>query len=921
MSLCAPVPLRECFLALAVALVSIGQAFAQLPTAQLTSVFPAGGQQGSVVELTIAGADLDDCSRLLFNHSGITAKPKMVAATTVEPEHAALNQFVVNVSGDVPPGTYEVRAVGRFGVSNPRSFVVSALKEINDASANSSPDKALDVPLGTTVNGRIEANSFEFLRLNLKKGERALIEVAARRIDSRLDPTLVVLDPSGRELKKIKEGAGADPVLDFTAPESGPYLLKLYDEIYGGGSDYFYRLTASAAPFIDFVFPPSAPAGSTTQFTLYGRNLPGGKSVPGLTCRGAALEMLPVNISLPADEAAFSRLQFSGYAPLARAWQDAIEYRLPTSSGAANPVAIYFSKTPAVVMEAEPNSTAVQAQKIAVPCEIAGQFYPERDTDWFEFDASKGQRLWIEAISNQLGLPSDPFFGLYRVTKNDKGQEQQTEIAQVDDLPERANRRPTTADEFDASSDDPAYKFVAPESGTYRLMLRDQFGDSRKDPSMIYRLAIREPKPDFRLVVYPTSPPANQQQQQQTALATASIRRGGTVAMAIVMQRRDEFDGEIAVNIEGLPRGVSCPGAVLGGGVNEGSLVIMAADDAAAWAGPIKVVAKGQIGGREVTREARYGVVVWGTPNRQQQPAEFRLAPSLSLGVIDKEVEPAFVRVGEEKVYETSVGATVEIPIKLVRRDEFKDAIKLTAVGLTQQMRPKDVTFSADNTEAKFELALNQQNIRPGSYTFYMKGESKRKYARNPDAVASAEAEQKRLTEMIKAIEDEIKSATEAKNDEALKAAKEKLSQATEAKSNCDKRVDDVKKVNQSKDVPIALISTPVRLRVASSPFKLSAISPPAPLKPGDKQALAVNLERLYGFTDQVDVTLEPPAAVQGLSAQKLTLKKDEGEGKLEVAAADDASPGEYVCTLRARGRFNNVQVESTLPVQITLEK
>src|SRR5439155_859292 len=84
-----------------------------------------------------------------------------------------------------------------------------------------------------------------------KQGERVLIDVAARRIDSRLDATIVLLDPSGRELKKIKEGVGADPVLDFTAPADGKYLLKLYDEIYGGGSDYFYRLTASKAQFIE----------------------------------------------------------------------------------------------------------------------------------------------------------------------------------------------------------------------------------------------------------------------------------------------------------------------------------------------------------------------------------------------------------------------------------------------------------------------------------------------------------------------------------------------------------------------------------------------------------------------------------------------------------------------------------------------
>jgi hypothetical protein len=886
---------------------------AQLPTSQLTSLFPPGGKQGATVEVTIAGNDLDDCSRLLFSHAGISAQPKTISATAIEPERPAPNQFVVTIAGDVPPGTYEVRAVGRFGISNPRSFVVGSLAEITDAASNTTAATALEVPLGTTVNGRVDANNFEFFRLNLKKGQRALIEVTARRIDSRLDSTLVLLDPAGREIKKVKEGAGADPVLDFTAPEDGEYKLKL--------NDFFYRLTISAAPFVDFVFPPSAPAGTTTQFTLYGRNLPGGKPVPGLVCRGAQLEMLPVNITLPADEAVQTKLQLSTFAPLSRAWQDSIEFRLAAPAGPANPVAIGFAKAPVVVAEIEPNGSAAQAQKIAVPCEIVGQFFPERDLDWIEFDALKGRTLWIEAISHQLGLPSDPAFAIYRITKNDKGQEQQSEIAQVDDLADRNARRNPASDEFDPSSDDPAYKFTASETGTYRLLIRDQFGDSRKDPSIAYRLVIREPKPDFRLVVYPTSPSATPQQQQQTALATASVRRGGTIALAMIAQRRDEFDGEIAVSVEGLPTGVTSPGAVLGGSVTEGSLVLVAAEDAPAWAGPIKVIAKGTVAGREVTREARYGVVVWGTANRQQQPSDFRLAPGLSLGVIDKEVEPALVRIGEDKVYETSLGANLEMPITMTRRGDFKDTVKLVAVGLTQQMKPKDVTLDGGKTEAKFELALNQQNIRPGSYTFYMKGETKRKYARNPEAVAAAEAEQKRLAEMIKVINDEIKSATEAKNDAALKVAQEKLKQATEVKTQCDKRLDDAKKANQTKDLPLALISTPVRIRVKPSPLQLSAGSLAAPLHSGAKQVLPVSLERLYGFADVVELTLEPPAAAQGLTAQKLTLKKEESEGKLELAAADNATPGTFPCTLRAKARFNNVQVESTAVVTVAVEK
>jgi hypothetical protein len=286
---------------------------------------------------------------------------------------------------------------------------------------------------------------------------------------------------------------------------------------------------------------------------------------------------------------------------------------------------------------------------------------------------------------------------------------------------------------------------------------------------------------------------------------------------------------------------------------------------------------------------------------------------------VDKEMEPALVRIGEDKVYETSLGANVEIPIKISRRGDFKDPVKLAAVGLSQQMRPKDVTLDGDKGEAKFELALNQQSIKPGSYTFYMKGETKRKYSRNPEAVAAAEAEQKRLAEMIKAINDEIKSATEAKDDAALKAAQDKLKQATELKTQCEKRLDDVKKASQPKDVPIALISTPVRLRIHSSPLKLSA-EPIAALQAGGKQELAVKLERLYGFADQVELTLEPPSGVQGLAMEKTMLKKDESQSKLQVVAADNATPGQHACTLRARGRFNNLQVETTAAVNITIE-
>src|SRR5688500_15424992 len=109
-------------LALAIASPALGQ----LPTTQLTSIFPPGAKPGSATEVTIAGADIDDVAELHFSHPGLQAAPKMSPATALMPERPISNRFQVMVSPTTPPGIYEVRAYGRFGLSNPRSFVVGS---------------------------------------------------------------------------------------------------------------------------------------------------------------------------------------------------------------------------------------------------------------------------------------------------------------------------------------------------------------------------------------------------------------------------------------------------------------------------------------------------------------------------------------------------------------------------------------------------------------------------------------------------------------------------------------------------------------------------------------------------------------------------------------------------------------------------
>jgi hypothetical protein len=928
------------------------------------------------MDVAVAGANLDDGEKLVFSHPGITSQPKMSAVDDFHPTPAKVaDQFTLAIAADVPPGIYEMRHVGRYGASNPRSFVVGTLNEVAKVAGNQKPAMALEVAEGCTVTGRVDANSIDYYALSLKAGQRIMVDCLAQRIDSRANGTLVMIGPNGRELGRSLDVEGLDPVLDFTAPAEGRYVVGMYDFVYGGGPDYFYRLNITAAPHIDFVFPPSGPPGSNNQYTVYGRNLPGGQPADGLTLGGQALQKLVVNIAIPADEIARTQAAIVGPALPRTVMVDAIEYKL----GASNAVAIGVAQGP-VVVEAEPNPTE-NPQKITVPCEFVGQFYPQRDQDWVQFDAKKGETYWIEAIAHRLGRNCDPSLTIQRLSKNDKGEMVATDVASVDDAPDRPKY---VGSDFDISSDDPSFKLTVPDDGTYRVGIRDNFGDGRKDPRFVYRLVIRKPEPDFRVAVYPDVPP-NPQTAQLAPMETLCVRKGGTVLLKVVADRQDEFTGEIAVSVEGLPPGVTCNGAILSA-QNMASLVIASTDAAVAWTGPVRVVAKAAINGQEKTRPARTGSLVWGTANRQQMPAVYRATRDLVLCVADKEPERALVQIGDGNIVETALGGKIELPVTVTRRGELKDPLKFAPVYLPNEMKPKDLTINNDQSAGKLEMELNNQAIKPGVYTFCMKADSKMSYARNPEAVAAVEAEKKQLDDAIAKLAEQLKTVTAARDaavkaaadakaaqtaaeqakaaaaqeaatkqgdekkvaDEKLAAADKALTEAVaktkaadEAKVKADQEVaavdakvkqgqalkppldqklNAVKQAAAPKDVNVTYVSTPIKLRVLSSPIKLDVPPLPAGVKPEAKLEIPVNIVRMYNFNEAVEITFDPPAGVAGLQQLKATIPAGAAAGKAEITPAKNAPPGDHVFNVKAKGKFGNVNFETTGQVTIKVE-
>ena len=737
---------------------------AQLPAARISHLFPPGGQNGTSFEITVSGSHLDEPSRIYFSHEGISSTPKSEA-----------NKFAVTIASNVPPGVYEARFVGRFGLSNPRAFVVASLPEISIPAANTSVTNAVELKPETAVNSRVAANSVSWFRFTAKKSQRLFIECLAEAIDSRMDAMLILADTTGRELERARAGG----LIDFIAPADGAYLLKISDFLYRGGDDYFYRLTLSAAPRLDFAFPPAGLAGMKTNITLYGRNLPGGKPAKGMAMDGKPLEQLTVEVAFPTGGRA-RRLDTGLRMRPADAGLEGFEYRLKSPKGVSNPVLLGFATAP-VVLEQEPNSQPAQAQRISPPCEVAGQFYPGGEQDWFAFEAKKGDVFWIEAFSHRLGLNTDPFILVQRVTRNDKGEEQASDVQELNDNDTNFGDR-----EFNTATRDPAARFEAKEDGMYRVMVRDLFQRAERSPRFVYRLSVRREAPDFRLAAMSVVPRLKAD-AKNIDIGVPLLRRGETIAVRVMAFRRDGFNGDIQLSIENPPPGLIFDGDRLEAGKNFTFILLTASEDAPAFAGPIRLVGKAKVGDKELVREARGGTMVFPVGNTDSERPESRVVREFALAITDKESSPISIAAIEKKTWEAPANGKLQVPLAITRRAEFNANLKLKPLGPGVAEALKEFDADGKATNATLTLDLAALKLAAGDYVFAVQSQTTGKYRNNPDAAAFAEAAAKEadkaageLATTAKKAADElqqaVKSAEEAENQS--KAAAEKLATA-----------------------------------------------------------------------------------------------------------------------------------------------
>jgi len=858
-------PLPFCACAVLLGAVVCGPAYAQLPAAQLTEIHPAGGAAGSSFDVKIFGADLDGASRLEFSHPGISAQQKMAEPGPFDDGPQPVPRtFEVKIAPNVPLGLHEARAVGKYGASNPRAFLVGDVPEALETEPNNSRDEAHEVALPLVVNGRSQQTSdVDFFTFQSAANQRLLVECRARRIDSKMDAVVAVYDQSGRIVGSSRDEQDRDPLVDFTARAGSRYVVKVYDAGYQGGDGYGYRLSIGALPHIDYVFPPAGQPGNR-NVTVFGRNLPGGQAA-GVAIDGRPLEKTTINVSIPGGAAA---LPVDPYVDARASGIDATMCRVKNSAGSSNAVLVGVASAPPV-MEKEDNDAPETAQPLDVPCEVTGQFYPQRDDDWYQFTAAAGESFTFEIISQRMGAPTAPMLLVQQIVPPAEEGElpQVKELAVVQGSGELGSGR-----EFDTRSDDPLHQFTAEADGAYRLLVRDRENALRADPRHVYRLVIRRPQPDFRLVAY-----------AERSHSAVLLRSGGQASIRVVAFRRDGFEGAIQVTAGKLPPGVTCSDAVIGPANNTTTLVLSAAGNVKASSGSIEIVGTSDIAGRAVRRSARLGTAVYHlAPAQNNQPptAESRLSHAMVVST-SPETAPVAVSAGGGKDWEIPRTGTTKIPY--TRSGSFKGKIDLQARDLPPNVDDIKFSINPNNNSGEFEVKL-KNNTPPGTYSFYLSGTAEKvKYARNPEA---AEAAAQRKAEV-----DKIHAETIA----AEKAAAEEKAAADKAASDAEAAVKSARDAQAKAEQELARAQA-----AAKDAADKAAQAQAAAAKAPDDANLKTAAQNAQKGADDAAAKLK--AATEAVAAAEKTLA--EAMAKAETAAAAKAEADEKAAAATERAKL-----------------
>lgn len=208
---------------------------------------------------------------------------------------------------------------------------------------------------------------------------------------------------------------------------------------------------------------------------------------------------------------------------------------------ASNPVPFAVGALPDS-MEQEPNNEFASAQDVSLPALVNGRIVQSGDTDLFGFEGHAGDEVVAEVWARRLGSPLDSTLRLL----DSAG----TTVAAGDDVEDKAAGLLT-------HHADSLLRATLPAEGRFFIQIADAQHKGGREYG--YRLRISRPMPDFELRVVPSS---------------VAVRPNGTFPLTVHVLRREGFSGEIALALQGAPPGFRLNQARIPGDKNEVKITI-----------------------------------------------------------------------------------------------------------------------------------------------------------------------------------------------------------------------------------------------------------------------------------------------------------------------------------------------------------
>lgn len=180
------------------------------------AVIPAGGLPGETLEATYVGVD----------GSTWTAPLTLPASESLE-----YPVSFASASG-VAPSPNLVRV---------SSMPVHVEQEPNDD--HRQPQEIAD-PVPLAICGRVQGeNDYDSFSFEAKAGQKLVARLFARSVlRSPLDAVVDIFGPDAKRIANNDDARGPDSVTEFTAPQDGRYVVRIYDHLRSGGPDYAYRM-------------------------------------------------------------------------------------------------------------------------------------------------------------------------------------------------------------------------------------------------------------------------------------------------------------------------------------------------------------------------------------------------------------------------------------------------------------------------------------------------------------------------------------------------------------------------------------------------------------------------------------------------------------------------------------------------------